>query len=314
MEAVIQLENVSRRFGEVQAVRDLTLEVYRGEIFGFLGHNGAGKTTTIRLVNGVLEADQGKIRVLGFDPQTQGPQLRARTGVITETASMDNRLTALDNLTIYADLYGVPRAEVKTRVSGLLAQFELAERANDRVAAFSTGMRQRLAFARALLHQPEILFLDEPTSGLDPMAARQVHSLVTRLAREEKRTVFICTHNLVEAQRLCDRVAVMEHGQLVAAGSPHELASRYVRRLMVNLETDPAQRESALEILAAAGALVDGQPELANGGLRFAAAGREAIPQTLSLLVNKGIRVYHLSAEEPDLEDVYFALHAGKEQ
>ncbi|MDQ2691235.1 MAG: ABC transporter ATP-binding protein, partial [Chloroflexota bacterium] len=192
--AVIQTSSLSRRFGEKNAVDQLTLEVHPGEIFGFLGHNGAGKTTTVRLLNGVLEPSDGKATVLGLDPQTEGPALRARTGVLTETPSLDERLTAQENLSIYADLYGVPRGDVAERVKALLVDFELLERAHDKVGGYSKGMKQRLALARALLHRPEVLFLDEPTAALDPVAARHVHRLVENLARREGSTVFLCTH------------------------------------------------------------------------------------------------------------------------
>src|SRR5512145_1983593 len=196
---VIQISSLSRRFGEKLAVDDLTLDVHAGEIFGFLGHNGAGKTTTVRLLNGVIEPTSGSMCVLGFDPQVDGPALRARTGVLTETPSMDERLTAWDNLSIYADLYGVPSAEVRKRINELLEEFDLADRAQEGVGGYSKGMKQRLALARALLHKPEVLFLDEPTAALDPFATRAVNELVENLARREGCTVFICTHNLVEA-------------------------------------------------------------------------------------------------------------------
>src|SRR5690349_4450916 len=160
---VIQTSSLSRRFGEKNAVDELTLEVQAGEIFGFLGHNGAGKTTTVRLLNGVLEPTTGHAKVLGLDPQTDGPALRARTGVLTETPSLDERLTARENLSFYSELYNVPRGQVVDRVDSLLAEFELTERADEKVGGYSKGMKQRLALARALLHKPEVLFLDEPT-------------------------------------------------------------------------------------------------------------------------------------------------------
>ena len=310
---IISSENLTRRFGDKNAVSNLNLEVHSGEVFGFLGHNGAGKTTTVRLLNGVLEAHGGKIRVLGLDPITDGPALRARTGVLTESASLDDRLTARDNLHIYADLFGVPRDKVASRASELLEFFELSEQADAKVATYSTGMRQRLALARTLLHEPEVLFLDEPTSGLDPVAAHQVHNLIENLSREKGRTVFLCTHNLVEAQRLCDRVAVMEHGRLVAQGTPAELAHQYVKRLDVHIETTLEQMDSALEILSNASSLTRGLPRRTNGSLTLTVTGREAIPDLLTLLVNHGIRVYRLAADEPSLEDVYFALHGEKE-
>ncbi|MGD1993184.1 MAG: ABC transporter ATP-binding protein [Anaerolineae bacterium] len=162
-------------------------------MFGFLGHNGAGKTTTVRLLNGVLSPNGGSTRVLGLDPVAEGPALRRRTGVLTETPSLDGRLTARENLTIYAELYGVPSDRVTGRVDELLTFFELIDRADERVEGYSKGMRQRLALSRAMLHSPEILFLDEPTSGLDPVSTHRVHEVITHISREEGRTVFLCT-------------------------------------------------------------------------------------------------------------------------
>lgn len=306
---VIQISSLTRRFGETKAVDQLTLDVQAGEIFGFLGHNGAGKTTTVRLLNGVLESTSGEAKVLGLDPQTQGPALRARTGVLTETPSLDERLTARDNLSIYADLYNVPLADVSARVDFLLAEFELADRADEKVGGYSKGMKQRLALARALLHKPEVLFLDEPTSGLDPVAARHVNSLVENLARREGCTVFLCTHNLVEAQKLCDRVAVMEHGHLVALGTPSDLTHQYVKRLDVDLEVDPAQMELVLPILQGLPQLVIGSPKREKDVLTLTLSGRKAIPELLNILVQKGLRVYRLAPQEANLEEVYFALH-----
>lgn len=306
---VIQISSLTRRFGETKAVDQLTLDVQAGEIFGFLGHNGAGKTTTVRLLNGVLESTSGEAKVLGLDPQTQGPALRARTGVLTEIPSLDERLTARDNLSIYADLYNVPLADVSARVDFLLAEFELADRADEKVGGYSKGMKQRLALARALLHKPEVLFLDEPTSGLDPVAARHVNSLVENLARREGCTVFLCTHNLVEAQKLCDRVAVMEHGHLVALGTPSDLTRQYVKRLDVDLEVDPAQMELVLPILQGLPQLVIGSPKREKDVLTLTLSGRKAIPELLNILVQKGLRVYRLAPQEANLEEVYFALH-----
>lgn len=310
---IISSENLTRRFGDNIAVNELNLEVYTGEVFGFLGHNGAGKTTTVRLLNGVLESHSGRMRVLGLDPIKDGPALRARTGVLTESASLDNRLTARDNLHIYADLFGVPRDKVAARAAELLAFFELDEHADAWVATYSTGMRQRLALARTLLHDPEMLFLDEPTVGLDPVAAHYVDELIENLSREQGRTVFLCTHNLVEAQKLCDRVAVMEHGRLVAQGTPAELAQQYVKQLDVQIELAPEQVKTALEILSTASSLTTGKPHRTNGAITLTAAGREAIPELLALLINHDIRVYRLAADEPSLEDVYFALHGETE-
>ena len=308
---VIQISSLSRRFGETYAVSDLTLDVQAGEIFGFLGHNGAGKTTTVRLLNGVLERTSGKVTVLGQDPQLEGPSVRAQTGVLTETPSLDERLTARENLSFYAELYDVPRTDAKGRVDSMLAEFELAARADEKVGGYSKGMKQRLALARALLHNPKVLFLDEPTAALDPVAARHVHQLVETLARREGCTVFLCTHNLVEAEKLCDRVAVMEHGRLVALGTPADLTRQYVKRLDVDLEVDPVQTEAALQIIRQYPRLLIEPPKEEKGMVTMTVAGRDTVPELLTILVQNGVRVYRLAPQEADLEEVYFALNGG---
>ena len=313
MNAVISIKQLTRCFGETVAVNNLSLEVHKGEIFGFLGHNGAGKTTTVRLLNGVIEPTSGSMRVFGLDPQVDGPALRARTGVLTETPSMDERLTAWDNLSIYAALYNVPRKDVRQRIEELLTEFELADRAHERVGGYSKGMKQRLALARALQHKPELLFLDEPTSGLDPVAAHHVNELIERLARREGCTVFLCTHNLVEAQKLCDRVAVLEHGRLVALGTPAELTRQYLHRLDVEIQVSEEQIPTALSILKRLPDLVAGEPGQIDGSLLVTINQQESIPKVLASLVQNEIEVYRLNPQEANLEQVYLTLHKERE-
>jgi ABC-2 type transport system ATP-binding protein len=310
---VITINELTRCFNGTKAVDQLSLEVQAGEIFGFLGHNGAGKTTTVRLLNGVIEATSGKMSVLGLDPQVDGPALRARTGVLTETPSLDERLTAWDNLSIYADLYGVPKQAARPRIQELLTEFELADRAQERAGGYSKGMKQRLALARAMLHNPELLFLDEPTSGLDPVAAHHVNVLIERLARREGCTVFLCTHNLVEAQKLCDRVAILEHGRLVALGTPTNLTRQYLRRLDVEMEVAEEQIPVALSILRSMPDLVLGEPARPNGALVVTINKHDSIPDVLRALVQNHVRVYRMAAQEANLEQVYFTLHEEKE-
>jgi ABC-2 type transport system ATP-binding protein len=303
---VILVNELTRCFGEIVAVHHLSLDVHAGEVFGLLGHNGAGKTTTIRLLNGVLEPSEGSARVLGFDPVHDGPELRRCTGVLTETPCLDQRLTGRENLHIFAELYGVPRAEVTTRIGRLLEVFELADRADDRVNDYSTGMKQRLALTRALLHQPDVLFLDEPTAGLDPIAARRVHAMITHLSHEERRTVLLCTHNLVEAQRLCDRVAVLDHGRLVALGTPAELARELGWDLRLEIEVAPNGLSGALKILEAAPGVATKVVQ-DNGLITVSATDRGVIPELVADLVANSIRIYRLSPQEPSLEDIYMA-------
>lgn len=308
---VIATNGLTRHFGDVVAVDGLALEVYAGEVFGCLGHNGAGKTTTVRLLNGVLTPSAGAARVLGLDPLADGPALRRRTGVLTETPSLEERLTAGENLHIYAELYGVPEAEVPRRIEAMLETFELADRAGEQVGAYSRGMKQRLALARALLHEPELLFLDEPTAGLDPVATRHVHRLIARLSREKGRTVFLCTHNLTEAQRLCDRVAVLEHGRLVALGTPAELARQLGSSARLEVEIDPGGVAPALEVLRSFPGITEAtsNQEL----ITVLGAERDRIPDLVAALAEAGVRIYRVTPQEPSLEDVYFALHGVEE-
>lgn len=306
---VIQMEGVSRHFGDVVAVDELSLSVRAGEIFGVLGHNGAGKTTTVRLLNGILAPTGGIMRVLGLDPVVDGPQLRHRTGALTETPSLDERLTARENLVFFATLYGVDVNEIARRVGEMLETFELSNRAEEKVGGYSKGMKQRLALARALIHRPDLLFLDEPAAALDPVATRQLHELILRLSHYEKRTIFLCTHNLDEAQRLCDRVAVLEHGRLVAIGTPAELGRQLGDAFQLDLEVSPLHLSVALSILKEFPNLVatpDQEGEILVGG-----AQREQIPAIVAALTKASVPIYRVALQEPSLEDVYFALHGA---
>ncbi len=304
-------DGLTRHFGEVVAVDHLTLEVQAGEVFGFLGHNGAGKTTTVRMLNGVLAPTSGTARVLGLAPMEQGPALRRRTGVLTETPSLDERLTGRENLEVYAKLYGIPRREIAARVKELMELFQLDDRAEEKAGDYSKGMKQRLALARALIHRPEILFLDEPTSGLDPVATRLVHDLITHLSHDEERTVFLCTHNLDEAQKLCDRVAVLEHGKLVALGTPEELASKIGRSQRLELQVARGDEETVLRLLAEAPGV---SAHRENGTIVAAGAEWAAIPGLVTSLASAGVRIYRVAPQEASLEDTYFALQSEKEE
>lgn len=306
MQPVIQTEALSRAFGAQLAVNSLTFEVQPGEIFGFLGHNGAGKTTTIRLLNGILEPTGGRLSVLGYDPVTQGPLLRRHTGVLTETPSLDERMTATENLAAFAAMYGVPKREIPPRVDHLLTLFGLADRARSRVATFSKGMKQRLALARALVHTPDLIFLDEPASGLDPVVTRQLHDLVLRLSRDQGKTIFLCTHNLAEAQKLCRRVAVLQQGRVIALGTPSELARTVFGDIRLNLEFAPTQVELATQVLAR---FTTAPPTLEAHGLSIGGIRHSEIPAVIQALVHHEVQIFRVDHDEPTLEEVYLALH-----
>jgi ABC-2 type transport system ATP-binding protein len=311
---VIDTEQLTKVFeGGTVAVDGLTLEVRTGEVLGVLGHNGAGKTTTVRLLNGVLAPTQGTVRVLGLDPIADGPQLRSQTGVLTEVPSLDDALTARENLTIYGGLYGLPKAEIPDRVRTLLETFELAGRADEKVGGYSKGMRQRLALARTLIHNPKLIFLDEPTAGLDPAITRDVHTLIGKLSREAQHTILLCTHNLDEAQRLCDRVAVLERGQLVALGTPAALARDLWQgvNVLVEVDRDPNALGIAPHALPTGTGGFTWNAQTQEAAIRL--PDRERIPDLVRALVNAGARITRVVPQEPTLEDIYFALHDDKD-
>jgi ABC-2 type transport system ATP-binding protein len=302
----ILLDHVVHRYGDTVALRDLSLTVEAGEVFSLLGHNGAGKTTTVRLINGLLEPASGTVQVFGKSPLTDGAAVRRRTAVLTESPTLDDRLTARETLQAFAEMYDVPAREVAPRTETLLAEFGIADRGNDRVGGFSRGMKQRLSLARALVHDPDLLFLDEPTAGLDPSATAQLHQTVRQMARTRGRTVVLCTHNLVEAQALSDRVAVLGNGSLLALGTPAELAHRMAPRLEVSVEIDPTRHAEAIALIAR----LDGLSVATERGgvLRVSGIQRDRVPDLASQLVTSGIPLYRLDPHEPSLTDAYFAL------
>ncbi len=312
---LVETHALRRDFGSNRAVDALDLRVARGEVVGLLGHNGAGKTTTVRLLAGVLAPTAGSARVFGYDPAVDGVEVRRRVGVSTETPAVDDRLTGRQGLLAFADLYGVAPALVDGRVADLLAAFDLSEAADRRVGTYSKGMSQRLALARALLHDPQLLFLDEPTAGLDPVAARAVADRV-RALRAEGRGVVLCTHDLTQAQALCDRVVVLEHGKVVAEGAPSALAAGLGAGTRVRVVARPPADGGTL-VACLSG--IDGWREVAedgspDGGADVAvvhAVVRDAdtIADGVAALVGLGARVHAVEREVPSLEDVYFALH-----
>jgi ABC-2 type transport system ATP-binding protein len=305
MSVAITLTGVRRTFGDVVAVDRLDLTVQPGEILGLLGHNGAGKTTTLRLIAGLLTATTGTVRVGGIDPHTDGKAVRRRLGVLPASAAVDDRMSAAENLRFAADLYDVDRAGLSERIHVLLRRFDLADRADDAAGGFSTGMRQRLSLARVLLHDPDVILLDEPTASLDPVAARAVRDLIAELATQTDRTVVVCTHDLVEAQRLCDRVAILEHGRVLAQGTPGELAGASGD---VHVRVHPDDLAAAAAVARPNG-MVDGRERL-----RFPGIPEGDVPRLVHTLSAAGIRIYQLTRSEPNLEEVYLRLHARDDQ
>jgi ABC-2 type transport system ATP-binding protein len=220
---MIQVTDLAKKFGDFTAVKSVSFEVKKGEIFAFLGPNGAGKTTTIKMLTTLLRPTSGSITLDGLDPTRHEKEVRQKFGIVFQDPSLDSELTALENMDLHGVLYHVPRKLRRDRSEHLLKLFELWERRNDQVKKFSGGMKRRLEIARGLLHTPAILFLDEPTLGLDPQSRNQLWTHVKYLNEKESVTVFLTTHYMDEAERVAHRIAVIDHGEIVAQGTPTEL-------------------------------------------------------------------------------------------
>ncbi len=304
MENSIVVNSLSHKFGERYALREINYEVHAGEVFALLGPNGAGKTTTIRLLNGLYRRSGGDIRVLGMDPSEKGVEIRQQTGVLTETNALYERLTARENLHFFGTLYGLPESLLLKRTQEILQDFGLEARADDRVATYSKGMKQRLSLGRAFLNKPRILFLDEPTSSLDPESTVQVHEMINAIRKQDGYTVFLCTHHLDEAQKLADRVAILNSGRLLALGSIDELNEQFNPGLWVEVElmnSKPAE----LSLKTLRGVL---KIEEENQKLRVMVEEEAVIPTLVNELVKQKAAVMSIQPHKSSLEEIYFKL------
>ncbi len=307
-EIAIRTESLTRDFeskeSPVRALHGLTLEVPAGTIFGFLGPNGAGKTTTIRLLLGLLEPTAGRAQVLGFDTRTRADEVRTRTGALLEHPGIYEQLSAEDNLEFYARVWRLPRPERQARIKELLTRMGLWERRRDRAGTWSRGMKQKLALARALLHRPSLVLLDEPTAGLDVPSAAAVRDDLAALAAHEGVTVFLTTHNMAEAERLCARVAVIRQGKLLAVGHPDELRVRSGGSRVAIVGRGFS--EHALALLRARSEVA--AVEANNGRLVVDLCHEMDVSPLISLLVGAGVQVEEVRRGKASLEDVFLTL------
>jgi ABC-2 type transport system ATP-binding protein len=299
----VALAGVRRAFGDVVAVNDLTFDVPRGTVTVLLGPNGAGKTTVVRLVTGALRADSGHVTTLGLEParDDDGTEVRRRCGVVPARPALYDRLTGRDNLQYAAALFEVDRRYVDERIEDAAERFGITHALEQRVGGYSTGMRARLALARAVLHDPDLLLLDEPTAGLDPESARAVLGLIDEMA-EGGKTVLMCTHLLLEAEGLADQVVVMDHGRAMVAGSPVELSRRYWPPARVLLDADDRA------VLDAARDLSFVRAYERNGTVTVDLERESDVPDLVDALVRAGARLTRVEPCAPTLEELYFAI------
>lgn len=298
---MISTQNLTKKFGDTMAVDNLTLEVHEGEVFGFLGPNGAGKTTTVRMLTTLIAPTSGTAVVNGHPLGESDIEIRRNVGILTETPGLYDNLSAEYNLKVYANLYEV--SDPSTQVEKYLRMLGLWERRYDAAGTFSKGMKQKLAIARALLHEPRILFLDEPTAGLDPEAARLVRDFIAEL-RQEGRTIFMCTHNLDEADRLCDRIGVFKT-RLLVLDTPAALRSQlFGRKVVFHLR----QADESLITLLSQLPYVKETHVMDNKLLVTLDDPEGQNPEILRLLVGAGIDVQFVGELRHSLEEVYLQL------
>jgi ABC-2 type transport system ATP-binding protein len=300
----IQTNQLTRSFGNLKAVDHLTLEIPRGTVFGFLGPNGSGKTTTIRLLLGLLDADQGSAQVLGFDTKKQPEEVRVRCGALLEHHGLYERLSAAENLDYYGRIWHMSKADREKRIRELLEPMDLYQRRHEPIGKWSRGMKQKLAVVRTLMHRPELIFLDEPTAGLDPVASAALREDLSTLVAQEGVTIFLTTHNLAEVEKLCNQVGVISHGQLLAVGSPDALRSKTsAPRLYVTGQGLTSQVTDALK----SNALVK-RVQAQNGKLILDLNELSRSHEIVAQLVHAGVQIDEVIKKKADLEEVFLQL------
>jgi ABC-2 type transport system ATP-binding protein len=302
-ENVIEVEGLAKRFDQVEAVKGIAFSVRSGEIFGFLGPNGAGKTTTIKMLCTLLPPSAGAARLAGKDVVKESAEVRRAIGIIFQDPSLDDRLTATENLRLHAVAYRVPRPERAARIDEVLTFVELLDRKNDVVRTFSGGMKRRLEIARGLLHRPQVLFLDEPTIGLDPQTRRKTWDVLRALREKYGTTLFLTTHYMDEAE-YCDRIAIIDHGKIVALDTPETL-KRGVGKDRVEVRS--TQPDALIQVLKDKYALeATKTPE----GIRFGVENGEAF--IVKLLTEDKLPLQGIGVHRPTLDDVFLSL-TGRE-
>ena len=303
-ELAIRAEHVTRDFGPVRALDSLSLEVPKGIVFGFLGPNGAGKTTAIRVLLGLIDPTAGRAEVLGLDTRRDASAIRTRCGALLEHPGLYERLTAYDNLDFYGRAWRIPRKVRQERIQELLSRFGLWERRDDPVGRWSRGMKQKLGVARAVLHRPDLVFLDEPTSGLDPVATAGLREDLASLAAHEGVTVFLTTHNLNEAERLCAQVGVIRAGKLLAVGSPESLRAR-----RDSGRVDIIARGLTDDLVMQLAARTDVRSATANGAdLTLSLNHGASVAPIVAWLVQHDVSVEEVRRVRATLEDAFLDL------
>ncbi len=298
----IEVIDLCKSFKDFRAVDHLSLSVKQGEIFGLLGPNGSGKTTTINMISGLSVPTSGEVRIFGFDVRHNVRRVHQILGSVPQETALYEELTAWANMDFHADLYGIPRKEKKERITKLLELVQLLDRKDSRVGTFSGGMKRRLALARALLHDPQLIYLDEPTLGVDVQARRAIWDYILSL-RDQGKTVLITTNYLEEAQVLCERVAIIDHGKLIEVDTPEQLKQTYGGSV-IEVETDPPARD------VAAICALEGVNDVVQEGahLKITVQGTTNIVAQIITLLSQEAEIKDISIREPNLDEIFLLL------
>ncbi|MFC6289004.1 ATP-binding cassette domain-containing protein [Levilactobacillus angrenensis] len=307
-ENAIEVRHLTKRFGTNLAVADVSFDVHQGEVFGLLGPNGAGKTTTLRMITTLLKPDAGQVKIFGHDTATEGRLARSLFGLTGQYASVDEDISARENLMIFARLNGLSRADAKARTAELLAEFSLEHSADKALKHFSGGMRRRLDLAVSLITRPALIFLDEPTTGLDPRTRTQMWTTIRGLVAQGS-TIVLTTQYLEEADQLADRLAVIDHGKLVKMGTPAELKRQVGGTVLTFTVNQAEQVKAAQTVLAQQGV---GTGQLTGSQLSVTLARPAQLTSILEKLAQAQVAISHLTVNEPSLDDAFMALTVGQ--
>ncbi len=303
----VEVSGLVKRFSGLTAVDNISFSVEKGEIFGLLGPNGAGKTTTVKILITLLKPTNGKVMVAGYDALSQPNEVRSRIGYVPQESALDARLTARENLELFAKLYSVPKKDIEPRILQVLKLVELESRMNDLVAHFSGGMKRRLEIARGLLSTPDVLFLDEPTAGLDPQTRRVVWDFIHKLQHEWGLTILATTHYLEEAEHEMGRVAIIDKGKIMAMGKPDDLKAAYGRDLIdltINISGEGFRDDRLLVVLSELN--LGSEISVHGENIKVAAAnGKKALPFIIHKIESIGLEIDSISVRSPTLDDVF---------
>lgn len=308
----IHTDNLTKKFGDLLAVDSISFDVKKGEIFGFLGPNGAGKTTTIRMLCTLTRPTGGTATVAGLDIRKDDNAVREHIGLVSEKMIMYDRLTAYENLKLFAKLYNIPRERMDAKIDQLLKLVNMEKWRDTQIGTFSTGMKQRINVIRALLNEPNILFLDEPTLGLDPQSTAEIREFIRKINTESGTTIILTTHMMVEADLLCDRLGIIDHGKIVAMDTPANLKRMISGNDALVIELDIPNLTNSLVDELEAQECVKTISRLDNTRIRMQATGEEAFDVILDTVRSRGGKIRSVKNQEPTLEDVFLHI-TGRE-